>query len=630
MTRLPRHHRNRAADVIIRFSLASLVFFLSFGASAQWLTGWDYRKEIVLDGAQIAGGGTHTDFPVLISLMDSDLAARALSNGHDIVFTSSNGTSELEHELESYTSGTGALAAWVKLDVTASVDITIYMYYGNSGATDPDGDDEDTWDSDYLMVYHMDGTEDVTANSNDLTTPGGGNDPATITDSKAGVAMDFDGNDYFSTGNSTLPATYTIEAWAKGDAAPNGSNDAPIVQNLYAYTITWNHGGWPGGTYFKSLPDDSWDGVAATPALSGSTWYHMAAVFDGNSLDLYINGTNVASTSAFTTPATTQLHPTDQTTFIAKHAQNAHYFNGIIDEVRISTIARSGDYIQTSYNNQNTPGVGGFIKTLGAQEEPCPSAGTASADTTTPPYDGTSNLSLTGFIPGNLGIQWEESTDNVTFSPIGGATSDLYTETNVTATKYFRATVDYDSCIATSNVVTIFAETQFDTDYCKRKLITIDNSRVSGTSNLTDFPLYFSTTDNDLRTVANGGFVESAQGWDIVFTADDGVTELDHEIDSYDGSTGTYKGWIRIPSLSYNADTEIYMYFGNSSASDPDANDELVWDADYAGVFHLNNDFLDATSNNRDGTNSGTDNFASTPLSAGRDLQDQTDRVTTG
>ncbi|MEM9328437.1 MAG: Ig-like domain-containing protein, partial [Bacteroidota bacterium] len=102
-----------------------------------------------------------------------------------------------------------------------------------------------------------------------------------------------------------------------------------------------------------------------------------------------------------------------------------------------------------------------------------------------------------------------------------------YTWTNVSGGTYSLTAVaiDDEGGSTTSSAITISEDISFYAGHCKRKLITIDNSRVSGTSNLTDFPLYFSTTDNDLRTEANGGFVESAQGWDIVFTADDGVTE---------------------------------------------------------------------------------------------------------
>jgi len=76
-----------------------------------------------------------------------------------------------------------------------------------------------------------------------------------------------------------------------------------------------------------------------------------------------------------------------------------------------------------------------------------------------------------------------------------------------------------------------------------------------------------SVTDANLKTVANGGGVGKSDGTDIVFTASDGVTKLDHEIESYNASTGLFISWVRIPALSPTAETVIYAYYGNASAS---------------------------------------------------------------
>ena len=43
-------------------------------------------------------------------------------------------------------------------------------------------------------------------------------------------------------------------------------------------------------------------------------------------------------------------------------------------------------------------------------------------------------------------------------------------------------------------------------------------------SSLSDFPVLVSYTDATLKTVANGGHVQNASGYDIIFRAADGVT----------------------------------------------------------------------------------------------------------
>ncbi len=99
---------------------------------------------------------------ILIDITDSDLSSSAQSDGDDILFTSSDGTSKLAHEIENYTTGTGALRSWVKVpSVSTSVDTDIYMYYGNSGASNQESV-ADVW-TDYSMVWHM--SEDPSGSS---------------------------------------------------------------------------------------------------------------------------------------------------------------------------------------------------------------------------------------------------------------------------------------------------------------------------------------------------------------------------------------------------------------------------------------------------------------------------------
>ncbi len=124
---------------------------------ASWYdASWAYRKPITIDHARVSGGTDLTDFPVLIDLSaDADLAAGAQANGNDILFTSADGTTKLSHEIETYTSATGALVAWVKVpSLWAHVDTTLYMYYGNSGAFNQQNA-TGVWDAKTGAVYHL-------------------------------------------------------------------------------------------------------------------------------------------------------------------------------------------------------------------------------------------------------------------------------------------------------------------------------------------------------------------------------------------------------------------------------------------------------------------------------------------
>jgi len=130
----------------------------------------------------------------------------------------------------------------------------------------------------------------------------------------------------------------------------------------------------------------------------------------------------------------------------------------------------------------------------------------------------------------------------------------------------------------------------FANGYTYRRTLTVPASQVSGSTDLTDFPLLVDGTFTYLKTLANGGNVESSSGYDIRFETDSG-TKLDHEVDTWNGSTGEFVAWVRIPTLNATADTSIHMYYGKSSLSFSEENPTGVWPAaTYEGVYHLSED----------------------------------------
>ncbi|MBN1790174.1 MAG: DUF2341 domain-containing protein, partial [Bacteroidales bacterium] len=142
--------------------------------------------------------------------------------------------------------------------------------------------------------------------------------------------------------------------------------------------------------------------------------------------------------------------------------------------------------------------------------------------------------------------------------------------------------------------------------YGYEKTITIDPARVAGLADLTDFPLLVRISgDVNLSNPGSGGHVFSANGYDLAFVDQNGYA-LDFEIELYNGTTGTLVAWVRIPTLSTSANTVIKLLYGNPQiTADPSTTN--VWNSDYGGVWHFsNNSFLDATSNNNDGSNSGS------------------------
>jgi len=126
----------------------------STGSPSWYNTSWKYRKKITVDYTKVASN--LSSFPLLIdTTSDSNLASSALSSGYDILFTSSDGQTKLSHQVEKYTSSSGNLIAWVKTNLSSSSNTILYMYYGNSTASDQ-SDTANVWDSNYKLVQHLD------------------------------------------------------------------------------------------------------------------------------------------------------------------------------------------------------------------------------------------------------------------------------------------------------------------------------------------------------------------------------------------------------------------------------------------------------------------------------------------
>jgi hypothetical protein len=125
--------------------------------------------------------------------------------------------------------------------------------------------------------------------------------------------------------------------------------------------------------------------------------------------------------------------------------------------------------------------------------------------------------------------------------------------------------------------------------YASQRTITIDHTKVPNTDQ-PNFPVLISGTYSYLATVPNGGEVQNANGWDIIFTPDATCgNKLKHEIDSYNGTTGAAAFWVQIPILSHTVDTTIYMCYGNGSITTSQEDSTLWADAGYVSVYHFGN-----------------------------------------
>jgi len=151
-----------------------------------------------------------TDFPVKIHDNTGDLAY-IQSDGSDISFWDSSNTTQYNHEIEYYNSTSGELITWVNVtDVSSSVDTTVWMYYNDSDGDYTVGHNPTlVWDSDFVVVYHM--------NDND----GGLTDSTTYgNDATENITNPPDADDY----NQTGKIGYAVRYQGTGDSTQDGEH----------------------------------------------------------------------------------------------------------------------------------------------------------------------------------------------------------------------------------------------------------------------------------------------------------------------------------------------------------------------------------------------------------------------
>lgn len=142
-----------------------------------------------------------------------------------------------------------------------------------------------------------------------------------------------------------------------------------------------------------------------------------------------------------------------------------------------------------------------------------------------------------------------------------------------------------------------------------KRTVTFDHTKC-GSANSTNFVALISVTDANLKTIGNGGHVQSSSGFDIRPYSDSGLsTALSFELDKYVAATGQLIMWVKIPTMSASVDTVIYLAYGDSSATSDGSDAASTWSASYQAVYHFGDGTTLSTSDSlaaHNGTNTGS------------------------
>ncbi|MFX1415616.1 MAG: DUF2341 domain-containing protein, partial [Promethearchaeota archaeon] len=325
-------------------------------------SGFRYSKDITIDHTRI--NSDLADFPVMIELYDTDLRSDAQSDGDDIVFK--NGSIVLDHEIElfdqTFNSTHGHLVAWVRLDLSSTVDTTITMYYGDPAAENQENP-SGVWNSNYVAVWHMSQDPsssnilDSTMNGFDLTPTGFASDQR-IYDGRLGTAISVDGiDDRFSVGGFSGPVNdFTFQSWfAFDNAFPSGSDmyffagNSPTEGNP---KMRFAASSGKVVTHMEVTSDTDETAVGSTSLWYADSWYQFAFVRNMAAVRAYhyVNGSLDGEDNS---ADNANPHLVWDNLYVLSDSLGGNMWGpGAVSEFRISSVSLSADWIAAEYANQ--------------------------------------------------------------------------------------------------------------------------------------------------------------------------------------------------------------------------------------------------------------------------------------
>jgi len=329
-----------------------------------WLSGWNYRKKITIQSANV--DANLSDFPVYVDITaDSDIGGHVqdTTNGYDIRFTDANGTTLLKYEREYFNVTTGVATGhyWVKVpNVYASPTGTqneIYIYYDDDDGTVDGEDANNVWDTNFQAVWHLKESSgsavDSTGNGNTGTFAG--NLPTQI-NGEVYKGQDLDGSgDYIDGGAMSSiegVGAFTVSAWMKTDtlAAPVPNLRCALVMEAASagtstFLLRMDTSTDKMNFY---VPTAAWGTAVESNVLTTTPIYHFAGVYNGSQYILYQDGASVGTPQS----RTGNTNSCSNNLIIGKYGNGAgREWDGILDEIRISSTNRSVEWINFEYHN---------------------------------------------------------------------------------------------------------------------------------------------------------------------------------------------------------------------------------------------------------------------------------------
>jgi hypothetical protein len=305
----------------------------------------------------------------------------SFNNRKKIAITDAN-NNQLYTEIERWDHANKKAWVWTKVPTVASgTNTKLYLYYDKTKVDNTNyvGDTasipaQKVWDSNFMAVYHLSTGyssinyfKDATASGNHISSVGGGITAANTVTAKIGYGLDLEKD---STQYCNLPAGCSLQGktQATHEAIINLESHSTIgYSNNPCYESTSNASytrfsvqaitSATNTTRARTLYRNSTTGDTGTPVLVNdtydlalSTYYYIAGTYnsDSGNCKLFRNGVRVVLDTTTKTPFTNTAPA------MMRIGYDSSAFDGIVEEVRISSIERSEAWLKaTYYSNWN-------------------------------------------------------------------------------------------------------------------------------------------------------------------------------------------------------------------------------------------------------------------------------------
>ena len=316
-------------------------------ASAQH-QGWQHSGSIFVlttpEGANLPASASEEGFPLLVRLHRDFFDFRqAKPNGEDIRFSADG--KALAYQIEEWDAAKGTASIWVRIPtIKGNTRQEIKMYWGKAdAASESSGQAVFNESNGYLSVWHM--GEPVKDEVGTLESKDTG------TTSSAGIIGK---SRHFGAGKG-LNCGEKITAYPSG-ASPHSSEAWFRAEKPNATVLAWGNEQAQGKVMmqFFSPPHVKMEcyfsgaDVRGGSTLPMSQWIQVIHTFKSGDSKVYVNGlldgvsTSKGAPLAIKSPARMYMGGW----------YNNYRFVGDIDEVRISKVARSADWVKLQYENQ--------------------------------------------------------------------------------------------------------------------------------------------------------------------------------------------------------------------------------------------------------------------------------------